>query len=354
MNSLPPEIAAELARLENDYFIEEEVVRGSNGVLFFARNRLINRAVAIKFYQGEPGEHQHDEPQLLAQVNSPYVLEILEARTIGNDWAFFITPRCSGGDLDDLMAGGVSARRALELAMGICAGVSAMHVRHLLHRDLKPANIVLDGDTPKIADFGSVRLIPAGADTVRASRHSVLYRPPESFGTDSYGRAGDVYQIGLVTYQLLGGHLPYEGTLYLNRQDRREYRKIEDEVDRQLFVNAAIGRRARAGTIVDLGSLPPWAQAARSVLRGLLHPDPTCRLQSASDAAAAMNQVRPNIRDWMRIDSGARLVLADRVVELRRQDGGQGYDVFVDTGSGFRHRKQKSGRSMKDLVLENW
>ena len=75
----------------------------------------------------------------------------------------------------------------------------------MVHRDLKPANIVMDGHTPRIADFGTVRILNQGSAVTTASRHSGLYRPPETFASNQYSRAGDVYQVGLVAYQLLGG-----------------------------------------------------------------------------------------------------------------------------------------------------
>ncbi len=206
----PEEIRNGIVELQEHYENFEENNRGANGYLFFAKNKVSKQDVAIKFYYGEPGDRQHDEPRQLAAINSPNVLSILDARMISEDWGYFITPRCNEGDLDDLITDLSSSYTAIDTAIAICHGVSAIHAQGMVHRDLKPGNIVFDGGIPKIADFGSVRAFERGQEITRASRHSVLYRPPESFESDEYTKRGDVYQIGLVTYQMLGGGLSYK------------------------------------------------------------------------------------------------------------------------------------------------
>jgi serine/threonine protein kinase len=202
----PAEVTEELGRLNEHYDAFEENDRGANGYLFFARNRITQQDVAIKFYSGQPGR-EHDEPRQLATIVSPNVLPILDARHVSEEWAFFVTPRCREGDLDDLIASGPSIHRGLDVALGVCRGVSAIHANGMLHRDLKPANVVIEGGVPRIADFGSVKKLAVGCLDTTATRHSVLYRPPESFGSNRYDLKGEVYQLGLVTYQLLGGTL---------------------------------------------------------------------------------------------------------------------------------------------------
>jgi serine/threonine protein kinase len=246
MVEYPEEIEIQLAELREHYELIEQDGRGANGYLFFAKNKISGQEVAIKFYCGAPDETQHDEPRQLATIASPNVLPILDAKSVSGSWGYFVTPKCADGDLDDVIGGCPTVHFAIDLAIGVCRGVSAIHAANMVHRDLKPGNVVLDGGRPRIADFGSVRKLEDGEQHTRASKHSVLYRPPESFEEDVYTKAGDVYQVGLLSYQLLGGALPYDGESYLNSRERKEYAQITDLVERSLFVDEAIGRRARS------------------------------------------------------------------------------------------------------------
>ena len=351
-DQLPAEIAEVMRELETHYDILKEDDRGGNGVLFFARNKVTAREVAIKFYAGEPGERRHDEPRLLASIKSPNVLQILDARTVGDDLAFFLTPRCTGGDLDDLIAERVTAQEAIDVTLGICAGASAIHAARLLHRDLKPGNIVLEGGVPLIADFGSVRLLPDGANAIPGSRHSILFRPPESFDAGLYSRAGDVYQVGIVAYQLLGGALPYDGINYLTRAEILEHQAVLDVVDKQLHVDAAIRRRIESGRLLNFGSLPPWARAAVPVLRRMTAVDPAQRYQSMSDAAAALIRVRSSVPNWKRTLDGARLESKGRVVEVRRVPDSDLYEAYLLSRSGPRRVAGSTPAPLQVLVKQ--
>lgn len=337
MCDYPDEVEAALDELGHHYDNFEENKRGANGYLFFAKNRVSRRDVAIKFYCGQQGERQHDEPRLLAAIDSPNVLSILDARLIAGEWGYFVTPRCSEGDIDDLIQSRPSAHRAVDAAIAICHGVSAIHARRMVHRDLKPGNIVLDGGAPRIADFGSVRAFEAGQNTTHASRHSILYRPPESFDADEYGKHGDVYQIGIVTYQMLGGTLSYNGEDYLSNVERLAYNAQGDPVERSLMVDAAIARCARAGSLTKLGSLPPWvSNGAKRCLADLLAPAVIERIASASDAAARLSRMRVSLRDWRWDGNIACLPQGDARIEVRPTAEGQ-YEAFrVKNGTARR------------------
>lgn len=224
--NLPNEVADALTGLADHYQNFERINRGANGYLYFAKNKVSKMDVVIKVYAGDPGENRHDEPRQLSALTCPNVLPILEARSISDEWAFFMTPRCFEGDLDDVIQSKPSVHKALDIAVGICSGVSSIHAARMLHRDLKPGNIVMLSGTPRIADFGSVSAIKDGHQDVVASRHSILWRPPESFDTGRYSKKGDVYQIGMAVYQLLGERLYYDGMAYLSKKQKKIFRPL--------------------------------------------------------------------------------------------------------------------------------
>jgi serine/threonine protein kinase len=208
----------------------------------------------------------------------------------------------------------------------------------------------LNQNTPRIADFGTVRVLDNGSDVTSASQHSGLYRPPESFANNQYSRSGDVYQIGLVAYQLLGGALPYDGRKYLSPRERKAYEAIEDPIDKSLYVDNVIRRKAETGALADCTSLPPWISAsAKSALRQMTHPDPHQRLASMADVAAAMSQLRGTLRNWRFIGPVAQLITADRVIELRPTASNQ-YEAFQQKKGMFRRMPGMESSTLADLV----
>lgn len=346
----PQEIQTCLKELEAHYSDFESVERGGNGYLWFARNRISQAEVAIKFYAGESGARRHDEPKLLSQLQSPNVLPIYEARNVSKDWAYFITPRCQGGDLDDLIKLRPPVHESVDIVLGIAHGVSAIHARGMVHRDLKPGNIVMDGTTPRIADFGTVRMLDQTSNVTTASQHSGLYRPPESWATNTYSRVGDVYQLGLVAYQLLGGLTHYDGRNYLTAPERKKYDSIPDPIDQCLFVDQAIRRRAENGTLADLSTLPPWiGLAAKRALRSMLHPDPAQRLASMAEVTAAMHKIRGDTENWSFVGNVARLAKNGKLLELRPSNSG-GYEAFRQIKGSFRRIPGVKLGTLADLV----
>jgi len=336
MNTLPKEVEDTLKELEEHYNNFQVNERGANGYLYFARNKISGADVAIKFYSGEPGEHRHDEPRQLSVIESPYVLPIMDARNISDDWAYFITPRCFEGDLDDLIESKPSVHIAIDVVLGICNGASEIHSLGMLHRDLKPGNIVMHNGMPRIADFGSVRALEDGAEDMTASRHSILFRPPESFDTGRYNIKGDIYQIGIITYQLLGGTLHYDGERFLNAREAKEYAKIDNEVDRSIFIDRIIEKNAKNGKLLCFSTLPPWVDhSARRALYAMINPNPSKRLSSVSDVAAALTHMRSNLSDWKYEGTDAVLTTCDRVIELRDCKNGN-YEAFHKKGTNTR------------------
>jgi serine/threonine protein kinase len=345
MGALPNPIDTALSELAAHYGDFEQNDRGANGYLFFAKNKVTGAGVAIKFYAGEQGEARHDEPRQLCLIKNRNVLPILDARNVSEEWGYFVTPRCVEGDLDDLIATQPSVYAALDVALGICNGVSAIHALKMLHRDLKPGNIVMHEGTPQIADFGSVRMLANGASHVTASMHSILYRPPESFATGEYTAKGDVYQIGLVLYQLLGGSLPYDADEYLTAKERKQLATLTDPVDRTLFEDAAIRARSEAGDLLQLKTLPPWAGMARRALRDMTCANPAQRCGSVADVAAVLTQLRANMANW-RWDGDVAVLRSDsKTIELRPSDDGEAfYQAYQATSSDSPFRRVPGSR----------
>jgi serine/threonine protein kinase len=221
----------------------------------------------------------------------------------------------------------------------------------MVHRDLKPGNIVLDGDVPRIADFGTVRLLNEESQTTTASQHTPLYRCPESANSNEYSRAGDVYQIGLIAYQLLGGRLDYDLLTYLSPSERKKHDSMDSPIDRSLYVQEVILERAKRERLVDLSSLPPWITlSARRLLRQMTNPDPNERPASTSDIAAEISRLIQRIPDWKFDGDIAKLISQNREFELRPTGTGD-YEAYQQIRHGaFRHVPGMKPSALSELV----
>jgi eukaryotic-like serine/threonine-protein kinase len=224
---------------------------------------------------------------------------------IGNEWAFFITEYCPNGDLDGLLSNEpLGVCEALNILSQILNGLSHLHGTSLLHRDLKPQNIFLtDDDRAVIGDFGSVKKVPEGMDSVPGSGHSILYRPPESILTGGYGFPGDIYQSGIILYQLLGGYLPYEPTAWLNRQTRKKYNAINDPIDKSIFIDEIIKNKISKGKLLDSSSLPIWVPSIlKRAISKATRVDPTQRFESESAFMAKLHSLKSCVPNWCILD----------------------------------------------------
>jgi hypothetical protein len=109
----------------------------------------------------------------------------------------------------------LSPSEACDIVAGVAEGLAYAHARGVIHRDLKPGNILLAPDgTPKIADWGLGRVLADDDETV-APGFSLRYAAPEQLAPARYGSAGawtDLFQLGVVLYELLTGAFPYAAT----------------------------------------------------------------------------------------------------------------------------------------------
>jgi serine/threonine protein kinase len=218
---------------------------------------------------------------------------------VDEDWAFFVTPYCAEGNLDNLLEQEfIPNRAAVHLSSNILQGLSVLHAERLIHRDLKPSNIYLHEQTAIIGDFGSVASLPENETSVAASQHSVLYRPPESVETNEYSMLGDIYQNGVILYQLLGGRLPYNEVEWLSKQQREAYNKMSYP-ENTVFADQCLMDRIVRDRLLDFASLPPWtSDRLKRIARKATNSEPDKRYSSAADFLAKLAEALPLVKDW--------------------------------------------------------
>jgi TolB-like protein/Tfp pilus assembly protein PilF/predicted Ser/Thr protein kinase len=233
------------------YELLEEVGRGGQGVVFRARQKSLNRIVALKVIGlGQWATKAHLrrfrlEAEAAASLDHPCIVPIYEVGERDGQ-CYFSMKFIEGGQLDEVVKHPpISIRQAAELTAKVARTVAYAHEHGILHRDIKPGNILLGAKgEPHLTDFGLARLVES---------ESTVTRTLEVLGTPSYmapeqaagnntklTRATDVYGLGAVLYQLLTGHPPFAGgTTYetiklLLETEPRVPRLWNPKVDRDL------------------------------------------------------------------------------------------------------------------------
>ena len=242
---------AEMLGELGDYELLEEIGRGGQGVVFRARQRSLNRIVALKVVGlGQWSTKAHLkrfrlEAQAAASLDHPCIVPIYEVGERDGQ-CYFSMKFVEGGQLDEEVKNTpFSIRQTVELIAKVARTVHYAHEHGILHRDIKPGNILLDAKgEPHLTDFGLARLVES---------ESTVTRTLEVLGTPSYmapeqaagnntklTSATDVYGLGAVLYQLLTGHPPFAGgTTYetiklLLETEPRPPRLWDPKVDRDL------------------------------------------------------------------------------------------------------------------------
>jgi serine/threonine protein kinase/Tfp pilus assembly protein PilF len=234
-----------------DYELLHEIGRGGQGIVYLARQKSLNRTVALKVLSLGHWASKADlkrfrrEAAAAASLDHPNIVPIYDVGERDGS-CFFSMKFVEGDQLDEVVSRApMSMRRAAEVIAKVARTVHYAHEHGILHRDIKPGNILLDTNAqPHLTDFGLARLVEA---------ESTVTRTREVMGTPSYmapeqavghnaqlTSATDVYGLGAVLYQLLTSHPPfasettYETIRLLIETDPREPRLMNSKIDREL------------------------------------------------------------------------------------------------------------------------
>src|SRR6186713_1745640 len=234
-----------------DYELIEQIGRGGQGVVFRARQKSLNRTVALKIIGlGQWATKAHLkrfrlEAEAAARLEHPGIVPIHEVGE-RDGCCYFSMKFVEGGQLDEVARREpMPIRRAAELIAKVARTVHYAHEHGILHRDIKPRNILLDANgEPHLTDFGLARLVESESSVTQSL--DVLgtpsYMAPEqAVGNNAaVSNATDVYGLGAVLYQLLTGHPPFAGgTTYetiklLEDTEPRSPRLWNPKIDRDL------------------------------------------------------------------------------------------------------------------------
>ncbi len=192
--------------------------RGGMGMVYRADDLKLGQTVALKFL---PASFSQDaarverfraEVRMARQVSHPNVCRVYDLGEVDGH-SFLTMEYVDGEDLATLLnrIGRLPAKKALEIAHELCAGLAAAHARQVIHRDLKPANVMIDGrGHARITDFGLA--VGTGEFTEGEVAGTPAYMAPESFEGKPATVQSDLYALGMVLFELYTGNRPWEAS----------------------------------------------------------------------------------------------------------------------------------------------
>jgi serine/threonine-protein kinase len=201
------------------YEIVEELGRGAMGIVYKARDPLIDRIVALKTIaldlsgdEAEAFEQRfYREAKSAGRLNHSSIVTIYDVGKSGGV-AYIAMEYLQGQSLRDILDSGVviPVERIADIIAQVADGLAFAHENDIVHRDIKPANImVLDSRSVKIMDFGIAHL-PAGSRTMAGTVFgSPKYMAPERIAGEQVDGRADIFSLGAVLYEMLTGFAPF-------------------------------------------------------------------------------------------------------------------------------------------------
>jgi serine/threonine protein kinase len=251
----------------------KQLGRGAVGRVHLAEDAMLGRRVALKELSGPLAEAPDmrerflREARALAQISSPYVVQVFEIYQEGTR-QFLSMELCEGEDLAARLRkdGPLAPKEAARLGAQIAEALDAAHKRGVIHRDLKPANVLFSGPDIKVADFGLARLTDSAMTQEGALLGTPYYMAPEQVAGVTVDGRSDLYALGCVLFEMLSGKPPYAGTM------------------QQVLLQHA---SAEPPPALDASALKASKKLCALVAQ-LLAKDPTARPKTAGEVAIAL------------------------------------------------------------------
>jgi serine/threonine-protein kinase len=282
------------------YEIVETLARGGMGVVYKARDPLIDRVVAVKTlgFGLSPIEAQAfrkrfaREAKSAGRLNHPNIVTIHDMGE-SDDGAYIAMEFLEGASLREVLDSGVvlPAARAADIALQVAEGLAFAHRNDVVHCDIKPGNVmVLDNGAVKITDFG-IAMLPTGSRTFAGNvLGSPRYISPEQIVGRPVDARSDIFSLGAVLYEMLAGVPPFAGEaideiLYQVINDKPEPPSVRDRSVPPEF--DAIVERAMAK---DPGDRFAKVEDMAAALRPLARASPPAEVSLPSLAAIGRAQ----------------------------------------------------------------
>jgi predicted Ser/Thr protein kinase len=279
----PEELAPNFPQLE----IIECLGRGGMGVVYKARQKSLNRFVALKLLAPErAGDPQfaarfEKEAHALAALNHPNIVGVYDFGQAGGFY-FLLMEFVDGVNLRQLLLSKrLTPKEALSIVPPVCDALQCAHDHGIVHRDIKPENLLMDkAGTVKIADFGIAKIVGDSdqADGTQRTDGTMAqgtpdYAAPEQQSGSADHRA-DIYSLGVVLYEMLTGERPSETITPPSKRVHVDIR-IDEIVLRALETRPELRFQTAADfrTVVESAAVRPPPAAPRTTLAVAMTPE---------------------------------------------------------------------------------
>lgn len=203
------------------YELIAEIGRGASGVVYKARDPIIDRVLAIKMIdfrrlgeaQARAQGHFFQEAQSAGRLSHPNIVTIFDAGE-AEGRAYIAMELLNGISLREMLDAQplLSHTRALEITAQIARGLAYAHEHGVVHRDVKPANVIVVGERRvKITDFGIARIATGETSAQSELAGSPKYMSPEQVRGDALDGRSDLFALGATLYEMLTGQAPFNG-----------------------------------------------------------------------------------------------------------------------------------------------
>ena len=211
--------------LGTDFEIESELEGGGMSRVYVARDRKLQRRIAVKVLSPEiaselSADRFRREIMLSAALQHPHIVGVLSAGETGG-LPYFTMPFVDGESLRARLARGpLSIAHTVSVLKDVARALSFAHARGIVHRDIKPDNVLLSGGSACVADFGVAKALTAALEhqsrtgtltRVGTSIGTPQYMAPEQAAADVVDHRADIYAFGIMAYEMLTGQPPFHG-----------------------------------------------------------------------------------------------------------------------------------------------
>lgn len=291
------------------YTLVRKLGQGAFGVVWLAerRTKLATTRVAIKLVLDENPDLKavaHESELWSKAAGHPNVLPIIEADVYEGQVAI-VSEYTPDGSLKEWMdrhgRAAPSIDAAVNMTIGILSGLEHLHAQKIIHRDLKPANILLQGETPRLADFGLARFLKSTFNSGSIAG-TPSYMAPENFD-GKRSEQSDIWAVGVILYQMLSGRLPFP----------------------QTEITALVGAIVKRGPEPMPSGIP---LGLREVVARALQKEPSTRYQSATEMKAALVKLSREIQLGQKA-----AFIAPTPIPVQTEEATQASTVYRSAGS---------------------
>jgi serine/threonine protein kinase/Flp pilus assembly protein TadD len=209
------------AALADRYDVQREVGRGGMATVFLAHDRRHGRSVAVKVLHpalavGLGPDRFLREIQIAARLQHPHIVPLYDSGQAG-DLLYYVMPYVEGESLRQRLEreGKLPIEDALAIARAVAAALDYAHRQHVVHRDIKPENVMLHEGEAVVTDFGIAKAVTAAGQHLTQTGTAVgtpAYMSPEqAAGQAELDGRSDIYSLGAMLYEMLGGTPPFTG-----------------------------------------------------------------------------------------------------------------------------------------------